>query len=174
MTSHQRLSILAYRWPAACRAQGWDHRNRQLRLQTISHAIGREITSMNDLDNSRDIDRVYAHLGALANNIDGAMELTPAGAEYGDRRRLLWLIRKHARPLGGDPYILSLARDKFHITQGLNIIEDLSTKQLHQLMMTLNARRHKKLGDLADQSYQSEEQFPDQVAFATADDNQPF
>ena len=41
-------------------------------------------------------------------------------------------------------YALALARDKFHLVAGLTTLDDLSLSQLHQLMITLNARRHKK------------------------------
>lgn len=143
MTTKQRMSILLDRWPKACTAQGWNKADRDIRLQVISQAVGREITSMNDLDNSADIDQVYAHLGRLADDLDSTAETLPEN-DAGYRRRLLWLIHKHSHPLGGVPYVLALARSKFHITTGLSIIEDLTTSQLHQLMMTLNARRSKK------------------------------
>jgi hypothetical protein len=158
MTTKQRMSILLDRWPRACRAQGWDHKRRDLRLQVISDAVGREITSMNDLDNSADIDKVYAHLGHLADQVTGTIETLPADTievsagrdakveqqdSPGYRRRITWLIKKHGQPLGGIPYILTVARHKFHLTAGLSTIDDLTTAQLHQLMITLAARKSK-------------------------------
>ena len=174
MTTKQRLSILLNRWPAACQVQGWNKDDRSLRLSVISQAIGREIASMNELNNDTDIDRVYAHLGTLVDKIDSAVELTPAGAEYGYRRRLFWLIRRDARPLGGEPYILQLARDKFHITAGLTTLEDLATDQLHQLMMTLHARQHAKNRAAKNASLNSEEQFPDEMEFDPDRELNPF
>ena len=144
MTSKQRIAILADWWPRACEVQGWRKDDRPKRLEVVSGAVGRQIESFNDLNNSDDIDKVKAHLGMLAEDLDATTELTPSGADYGYRRRLYWLIRKHARPLGGDPYILQLARTRFHMAPGMNTIEDLATEQLHQLMMTLNARRSSK------------------------------
>ena len=169
MTSKQRLSILLDRWPAACRTQQWNPKDRDLRLHTISQAVGRPITSMNDLDNATDIDRVFAHLGILSERLAAIIESSPTGEDYGYRRRLYWLIRKHARPLGGEPYILQLARDRFHLVPGLRTIEDLTTPQLHQLMMTLNARQHssrRRQSAHSNESLTSEATSPDQVEFS--------
>ena len=165
MTSKQRLAILADWWPRACEVQGWRKEDRPQRLAIISEAVGRPVSSLNDLDNSADIDRVKAHLGGLAENIAAIAELSPAGADQGARRRYLWLIRQHGRALGGDPYIRQLARDRFHIITGLAALDDLSTEQLRQLMMTLNARRHSKHRAAQNDSLTSEETFPDQVEF---------
>ena len=165
MTSKQRIAILADWWPRAAEVQGWRRDDRAKRLEVVSEAVGREITSFNDLDNAVDIDKVKAHLGMLAEDLDATAELTPAGADYGYRRRLYWLIRKHARPLGGEPYVTQLARDRFHLAEGFSTIQDLTTAQLHQLMMTLNARRHSKARIAKNASLTSEEQFPDQVEF---------
>lgn len=155
MTKSQRMSILLTRWPAACRAQGWSVSDRARRLQVISDAVGREVGSMNDLNETSDIDLVYAHLGRLDDQVAATVETLPAepatvsagrgrrteqSDTLGYRRRILWLVRKHGQPLGGIPYVLSLARDKFHLVSGLGAIEDLSTTQLHQLMITLAAR----------------------------------
>ena len=111
---------------------------------------------MNDLDNAGDIDAVYAHLGRLADNVARTIETLPTPAvtrtvgprrsrvatqdTAGLRRRLLWLIDKFAKPLGGEPYVLALAKDKFRVTPGLTTIEDIDSAQLHQLMMTLRSR----------------------------------
>jgi hypothetical protein len=168
MTTKQRIAILADWWPRACSVQHWRRDDRPKRLSVISEAVGRQIGSLNELDNAADIDKVKAHLGALAEELDSAIELTPAGEDYGYRRRLLWLIRKHGMalsPSAPESYVFALAHDKFHLTHGLSVLEDLTTDQLHQLMITLNARRHTKLKELSNQSYTSEETFPDQVAF---------
>jgi hypothetical protein len=159
MTTSQRMSILLHRWPEACRVQGWNKSDRDLRLQVISDAVGRPITTMNDLDNSADIDKVYAHLGKLADQVKATVETLPRPAvtvsagtntveqpdTEGLRRRYKWLINyKHGHALGGIPYVLKLARDKFHLTEGLDTIDDLSTEQLHQLLITLAARKSRR------------------------------
>jgi hypothetical protein len=185
MTSKQRIAILADWWPRACEAQNWRKDDREKRLAVVSQAVGREITSFNDLNNSSDIDRVKAHLGFLCDNVKATIETLPApqvelsagqGSQFktdtaGYRRRLFWLIRQHGRalsPTAPEHYILSIAADRFHLVAGLRTLEDLTTPQLHQLMITLNARRHKKQSALSDQSYLSEETFPDQVEFQEA------
>ena len=157
MTTKQRMSILLDRWPRACRAQGWHPQDRDLRLQVIGHAVGRQVRTMNDLDNAGDIDAVYAHLGRLADNVARTIETLPTPAvtrtvgprrsrvatqdTAGLRRRLLWLIDKFSKPLGGEPYVLALAKDKYRVTPGLTTIEDIDAAQLHQLMMTLRSRQ---------------------------------
>jgi hypothetical protein len=156
MTTKQRMSILLDRWPRACRAQGWNPQDRDLRLRIISQAIGRQVGSMNDLDNATDVDAVYATLGRLADNVARTVETLPVPTvtrvvgpkrsrvptqdSAGLRRRLLWLIEKFGKPLGGRPYVLALMRDKWHITPGLSTIEDLDSEQLHQLMISLRSR----------------------------------
>jgi hypothetical protein len=183
MTTKQRMSILVDRWPAACRAQGWDRNDRSLRLRVISQAIGRWVKTMNDLNNTSDIDAVYAHLGLLCDNVGLTQETLPAApitvaagrgqsvtkpATAGERRRILWKIREYAAPLGGDPYIRQIVKCNPGLVQGWTTLDDLSTKQLHQLMTTLARCASHKLKDLSDKSYTSEETFPDQVAFQQA------
>jgi hypothetical protein len=179
MTTRQRITILADWWPAACRSQSWDKNDRSLRLRVISEAIGRQIESMGELNNSDDIDQVKAYLKHLADDIDGTAEM--GNRDPGDRRRYTWLIRRHGRALGGEPYIRALARDRFHLTAGLatwDMWEKLDTEQLHQLMMTLWARLVAKRRAGRNASLTSEETFPDQVVFEPETvaqlENEPF
>lgn len=153
-------------WPKACRTQGWDDQDRTLRLEVLSEAVERALTTANDLDKKRDIDAVKAYLGWLAEDVGRTRELYDP--EPGERRRILWLIRRHARALGGDRYVLALARDKFGVTAGLSTIEDLATAQLWQLMITLNARRRSQAAHEA--SLASEEAFADEVEFVPQPD----
>ena len=153
MTTKQRMSILLERWPRACRAQGWNPQDRDLRLQVIGHAVGRQVKSMNDLDNAGDIDAVYAHLGRLADNVAATLETLPAptitikaGSRQiavadtpGVRRRLLWNIQKWAAPKGGEHYVLALPQCA-HICTGISTLTDLSTKSLYDLIKTLRNR----------------------------------
>jgi len=137
------MAILLGWWPAACQAQHWNPQDRDLRLQTVSRAVGRPVSSMSELDNSRDIDQVKAYLKYLTDDLSGTIEV--GNPEPGERRRLLWLIRRHSGTLAlpgaaAESYALALARDEFHLTAGLATLEDLPTSDLHQLMMTLCAR----------------------------------
>ena len=110
--------------------------------------------SLRDVDRAAGFDRVLAELGVMRDNLARTSESFPVDKIFlpsgsgtqshdnspGYRRRILWIIRKIALHLGGDPYIAAIARDRFGITSGLSSIEDLDTRQLHQLMMTLAAR----------------------------------
>jgi hypothetical protein len=173
------MSILVDRWPRACRAQGWDRNDRPLRLRVISQAIGRWIKSMNDLNNTTDIDAVYAHLGLLSDNVALTRETLPAEpmtvaagrgptitkpATAGERRRILYLIRQHAAPLGGEPYIRQIVRCNLGLAQAWSTLDDLSTQQLHQLMTTLARCSNRKQKHLSDQSYLSEAPEPELVS----------
>jgi hypothetical protein len=72
-----------------------------------------------ELNNTSDIDLVKGYLLFLADDINGAMEA--GNPEPGERRRYLWLIRRHARALGGESYALSIA---LHPTAPSNLAMD--------------------------------------------------
>ena len=133
MTSNQRISILAQRWPAACHTQGWDPKDRAKRIEVISHAVGRHVSSLNDLDNADDIDRVFAHLGMLADSLAATVEVVHP--ETGKIRRLRWQIGQLSNQLGRI-YALNIMRDRF----GRSQVEDLTLEQLVQFRNTLASR----------------------------------
>lgn len=166
MTDRQRMSILADWWPRACKAQGWKVSDRDLRLDVISQAVGRPISTMHQLDNSRDVDRVKAHLLSLADDLAATVETTRED-DPGLRRRLLFLIRKQSAQLGGEPYVMAIARDRFHLVAGVRTLDDLSTEDLRQLMMTLKARRQRRVRAADARSSL-------QVTAAVSDDSDPF
>jgi hypothetical protein len=112
--------------------------------------------SLTEVDTRAGFDAVLAQLGLMREDIARTAETLPAETirlpagegttktkdTPGYRRRILYLVRKHSLALGGEPYVLALARDRFGITEGLRTIEDLATDKLHQLMITLNSREH--------------------------------
>jgi hypothetical protein len=163
MTTKQRMSILLDWWPAACNARGWDPKDRDLRLRVVSDAVGRELDTMSTLNNTTDIDKVKAHLGYLADQVDATIETDHP--ELGDRRRLLWLIGRHSQALSRSSaplaYAAAIARDRF----GHARLDDLSDRQLVQLRNTLAARLSATRARRKNESLTSEETFPDQVAF---------
>jgi hypothetical protein len=173
------MSILLTRWPRACRAQGWDKSDRDLRLRVISQAIGRWVKSMNDLNSTTDVDALYAHLGLLSDNLSLTQETLPvetmtvsAGrghitkpATAGERRRILWLIRTHAEKLGGEPYIRAIAKCTSGLAQDWSTLEDLSTKSLHQLMTTLARCKSHKLRPPSAPSSPSDPSHPSDLSY---------
>ena len=172
MTPGQRYSILidsartghVSRWTKVCRAQGWNRNDRDLRLRVISHAVGRWVKSMTELNNTSDIDAVYAHLGMLSDNVALTQETLPAenmtvaagrgtvtkAATAGERRRIIWKINDYAAPLGGEPYIRAIVKCNPGLVQGWSTFDDLSTKSLHQLMTTLARCANRKFKDLSE------------------------
>lgn len=118
MTKSQRKTLMSKWWPDACRAQGWKPGDRVKRLDVISVALGRVITSANDLDNVEDINKVKRHLGKLASNLAHTVE--EVAPEIERARRLRYVIRGHVATLarhlgreGADKYLAAVIADKF-------------------------------------------------------------
>ena len=146
-------------WSAVSTTQGWTKSNgwTEAQINQERYTILREcgFESLTEVDRGAGFDRVLAVLGKLRENVSKTIETLPAETVTvsagptqsvrvqdtpGLRRRLIWKCRQYARPLGGDTYIIAVARDRFHLTIGLSTIEDITTDQLHQLMITLAAR----------------------------------
>lgn len=171
MTPKQRTRLMAYWWPAACRAQGWNSDDRALRLQVLSAAVKRPLETASDLDSTKDIDAVKAHLQALTDNLAAAIET--GDPTIGEARRLRNVIMAETRPCLALYEKENTAHFIQTVIEGLirwNItdrptrvatLDDLDGKpiyrrtgpchalkespsQLHQAMMTLNARLHAK------------------------------
>lgn len=75
MTKYQRIVMMADWWPKACRAQGWNPNDREKRMEVLSQAVGRQLDSASDLNNTGDIDRVKAYLGMLTDNVAATVEV---------------------------------------------------------------------------------------------------
>lgn len=154
-------------WSDACKTQGWTKANgwTPAQIDNERYSLLRlcGFDSLTEVDRAAGFDKVLGELGRLRDDIARTAETLPArkvtlpaghGSQThrdtpGLRRRLEWKARFYARDLGGDPYILSIARDRFGITAGLSTIDDLDTEQLQQLMMTL-AARHQAAQDRAE------------------------
>jgi hypothetical protein len=152
MTKPQRIKLMAELWPNACAAQHWSKDDREKRLDVLSAAVARPITSANDLNQTTDFDRVKAHLHALAHPADLD---TQVAIQNMPRTRLLHAIHKLDAtfgfpqqvgrvPTGRDapsfsslsPYGMAILRDRF----GVSSLDPLKDPQLIQLRNTLQAR----------------------------------
>ena len=119
MTTKQRIALMAQWWPEACRAQGWRVNDRALRLRVLSDAVGRPITSANQLNTKADVDSVIAHLGMLKDNV--ALTIETDHPEIGAARPLRfvigeWQLKCLAVYMGHDgaqKYLAEIIRDKF-------------------------------------------------------------
>lgn len=137
MTPAQRIKLQSVWWPDACRVQGWNVKDRALRLRVCAWAVTlvnptaqelrsavesdrvpeRWLESTNDLDNGPDIDRVKACLGMLADKVRETGEV--GRPEIGRARRLREVIRDqilcigvyHPRPRA---YVEEIINDKFN------------------------------------------------------------
>jgi hypothetical protein len=116
MTAAQRIHLMADLWPRACRCQGWNAKDRGLRLRVLSQAVGRVINSATALDETADYDAVKAHLGMLADSVAATIETDHP--ELGRARRLRVVIGHQLADLRAyhpnPPALLAgLVRDKF-------------------------------------------------------------
>lgn len=175
MTQKQRFTLLIdspkYKhvslWTRACTVNNWPRNDREFRLQKLSEAVGRQITTTSALNQTDDIDRVFAFLRAAADDLTAARELD--APEMGRARRLVNKISEAASELAAFPLaepmgaegvrrlVRSLCADIANKGKSLRVeivdVEDLSAKpieftragklrkipsQLDQLLITLN------------------------------------
>lgn len=123
MTKPQRIWLMADGaskrpglWALACRAQGWNEHDRDLRLNVLSEALRRPISGSGEINEREDFDAVKAHLQMLANKLQGAMEsLDPS---IGLARRLRNKVIAQVRCINlyddGERIAREIIRDKFH------------------------------------------------------------
>jgi len=170
----QRNKLMIELWPKACRAMGWKQSDRELRLATLSEAVGRQLVSANEIGAHDEFSRVVDHLGKLAGELPAAMR--DGQQTRTERDRLLYVIGEQRKqlalylPTGSsvEAYIGQVIRDKFNRGRRTERrqIEDLSNEagtpklvrgflfeppsELKQLVMTLSGRINdfrKKAGD---------------------------
>jgi hypothetical protein len=113
MTQAQRFELLIdgrYRagqphtslWTRACRAQGWNRNDREFRLQKLSEALGRQISSTSELNNTDDVTRVFTWLRAKADNLQAAVAMEEPGFER--KPQLVYKIREAESELAAFPF----------------------------------------------------------------------
>jgi hypothetical protein len=156
MTKGQRIALQADWWPAACRKQGWETSDRELRLRVCSWAVSlpdptqlslleairsdrqpeRQLESTNDLNNKEDIDAVKACLGMLSDDLKKTGEV--GQPQFGAGRRKRDVIRGHLRCLAlfeehPRRFLNTLVADMFnHRRPGLTIrdlTDDINIRQ---------------------------------------------
>lgn len=165
-------------WTQACVANAWPRNDREFRLQKLSGALGRQLTSTSDLINNADIDQVFDFLRAAADDIDAARAVDhPA---MGRARRLVFKVREVESCLAGYPardpmgvegvrrLVRSLCADIANKGKSVRVeimdVEDLSAEpiqftrdgkprkipsQLDQLLITLTRMLSKFKGEAA-------------------------
>jgi len=113
MTTGQRIHLMADLWPAACREQGWNTEDRDLRLKVLSEALRRPLTSANEVGGNDEFDLVKSHLKTLANSLNGAMEsIDPnIGRARRLRKKIIELVRCLNLYADGEGFAREIIRD---------------------------------------------------------------
>lgn len=163
MTKGQRIALQADWWPAACRAQGWKAKDRDLRIRVCAWAVSlnnpsqlelleainsdrtptRYLESTSDLDNKSDIDRVKACLGMLSDNVKQTDEV--GRPLIGRARRLRDVIRDQIKCLAlfqerPRAYVAEIISDKFNKAQTYSpplSIRDLTEEPVQRGLKTI-------------------------------------
>jgi hypothetical protein len=107
MTKAQRYTLLIDHrqhvslWTQACVANAWPKNDRAFRLEKLSEALGREITSTSQLVDNNDITKVFTFLRAKACNLKAAVAMEKPG--YERVPQLVYKIREIESELAGYP-----------------------------------------------------------------------
>lgn len=178
MTKPQLIFLMASGkglWARACRAQGWNEDDRDLRLNVLSEALRRPIAGSGEINAHEDFDAVKAHLTMLAHSLKGALESNDPnlGRARRLRNKIIDLVRclnlyadgeaiareiikdgTHRAGMEAQPYHdLPLPRILESLTASPEYRRDRRTgqmrthrSQLDQIVMTLSARLNGKHG----------------------------
>src|SRR6266511_1892242 len=65
MTKKQHAVFFGTYWPQVCEVKGWDVKDREQRLEFVSLAIGRMVTSAAEVDHLKDYDKLKAECLAV-------------------------------------------------------------------------------------------------------------
>lgn len=168
-------------WQSIVRTQKWTPTEAEAQRKSLLKRCG--FSSLTLVDRKDGFDAVLSELGTLRLNLSRAAEAVDAGQialeagtgstvqrnGAGLRRRMLFKIREHAGVLGAG-YFDVILKERFGRVAGWNTVEDLTTADLHRLLMTLAARRSSKRAVGAAASLDAEEEFQDDVEFLPHDD----
>lgn len=112
MNHKQRIFLQGTLWPNACQFQGWDKKDRALRLSVVGEALGRVIESTNEVGTVADFSAVRRHLEGLAGVIS-----PHEGVAESKREKVLQQIKCLALYVpDATGYVRGIIRDKFRRT----------------------------------------------------------
>jgi hypothetical protein len=132
-------------WQEVCQAQGYDKLSsaeREQQRRDILQELG--FSSAKDIDKRGGFDRVKRRFMELSGNIpDPVPPSSQPGDDPGERVRLL--IQASNRigiliKLKSPGWTLAILKDRFHLVDGWNSIDDLSNADLLKLLITVNTR----------------------------------
>lgn len=136
MMTAKQISLYWRTWSAVCAEFAW--RNSDSDRRYALHAQAECPQSMRDFDNS-DLDRYLS----VARRLLGSRECHIAKSQDGERKRLLWRIRRDARLARLDAaYLSRLSEDLY----GLACWEELAIDDLAKFRNTIHTRAGSHLG----------------------------
>jgi hypothetical protein len=182
LISRKQFNTFWSLWSQIERQAKWSKSESERERKTMLESIG--FSSLTLVDKKDGCDSLFAECGKRLQNLSKTAETLPAKTVHldaghgsvvredtaGQRRRFYFKIREHLNHLGGDAYLKRLGPQRFGLLDGWKTVEDLPTKDLHELLMTLAARRHSLRSRQSAASLDSEEEFPDDVEFIPVPD----
>lgn len=124
-------------WAAVMRAQGWPSSENNQRRHEVLASLG--FASIKDVDMKDGFDRVKKRLEELADKVHNER------IDEGQRRRFLHRIEEQRVTLvalmgsfEASSYLAVLWTERFKRFAGVNVVEDLPTVELMQVVMTLD------------------------------------
>jgi hypothetical protein len=149
ITPAQRVAILQL-WAQVCKDRGWKPSDRNLRLTEIGRLLGRELTSLDEVERLAECTKVMAELKALLGvSLRAGLEATDPSRNR--KRNWRWLIAHEALPCLGlyeanpQGYLMTvmLGKSRWRKTdrpESDPALTDFDERTVEQIFWTLNAR----------------------------------
>jgi hypothetical protein len=129
-------------WGDACRAQGWDRLSaseRDAKRKEVTARVFGPGKSWTEVNKTGECDLLFARLKFLADKLQGAQEdLDP---EPGQRRRYIHRIGEQIQELeslGYSESLKTILKTRFKVIEGVRTIFDLPTRELLNMVQTLD------------------------------------
>jgi hypothetical protein len=153
----QRFTILQL-WGKVCKDRGWKSSDRALRLATIGKILGRDLTTLDEVERLAECTKVMAELKALLGvSLKAGMEATDPSRNR--KRNWRWLITNEALPClalyvengmaGAQAYLLTvmLGKSRWRKTDRPEtdpVLADFDERTCEQIFWTISARLNDK------------------------------
>ena len=124
MTKKQNAKFFGEYWPQVCEVKGWRSDDREQRLEFISVAIGRMVSTTSEVDHLKDYDKLKAECLALLDPTNLSAQLRQLRQEQNRLVRKIQVIQVsllaameegnfEERNEAAERFVLAIMRDKF-------------------------------------------------------------